>query len=96
MQARPYNFSVNSYNSSQIVEVEKLCNAITITNIGDTAVTVKGIPLYPGTPGSILGDSISIGGNELEILIDKRLPVAFAIPAGANPLVQIIQKYYVI
>jgi len=64
------------------------------TNTGDTIVTVNGMVAYPGTPGTILGDSRSVTmqeGEEYSGLIQ----VAFAIPLGAAPAVEIVQLYYV-
>lgn len=87
-----YNITVNEYTSSQVIDIIENCNGITITNTGDATATVKGITLYAGTPGSILGDSITIGGNQGEIISDKRLPLTFG--AGAAPSITIIQKYY--
>lgn len=89
-----YDFQVNTYQTTQRVEVARNCNGITFTNIGDTIVTVEGMVLYPGTVGTILGDSRTIGGNEGEILHKKQIVVTFA-TGGAAPNIEIIQKYYV-
>lgn len=89
-----YDFQVNTYQTTQRVEVTRNCNGITFTNIGDTIVTVEGMVLYPGTVGTILGDSRTIGGNEGEILHKKQIVVTFN-TGGANPNIEIIQKYYV-
>ncbi len=93
IQPVEFNFVCNTYTRTQIVEIEKNCNSITVTNTGGCAVTVKGITLYPGTVGSILGDSFSVGGNLGEVLTDRRMEVAFAV-GGVTPAVQIIQKFY--
>ena len=90
---RKYDFVLNVYRSTQNVEVHRNCNAVTITNTGDTICTVEGMILYPGTPGTSLGDSRTIGGNEGEILSKKQLVVSFNV-GGTNPAVEIIQKYY--
>lgn len=87
-----YNITVNEYTSSQVIDIIENCNGITITNTGDATATVKGITLYAGTPGSVLGDSVTIGGNHGEIFSDKRLQISFG--AGTSPAVTIIQKYY--
>ena len=89
-----YDFDAQTYVRSGRVPTYKTTNGITITNTGDNIVTVENIVLYPGTPGSIQGDSISIGGNEGEILDKKQLTVSFASPATAGQKVQIIQKFY--
>lgn len=87
-----YDYTILDYSTSQIVEVVKNCNGITITNTGADLVTVDGFPLYPGTPGTNNGDSLSIGGNAGELLDKKRLPISFA--TTVNPKVTIVQKYY--
>lgn len=92
MDLRKFDWTVNYYTASQTVEVLPNCNCLTITNTGADNVRVKGKILYPGTVGSILGDSISIGGNEGEIFNEKRLTISFE--TSVNPSVEIIQKYY--
>ena len=90
-----YNYSVNTYNKSGNIEIPALTNGITVTNTGDTICTVNGMVLYPGTPGTSLGDSRSIGGNENEILYSKLLNISFT-PGGTSPNVEVIIKYYII
>lgn len=90
-----FNYNTRVYTTSGRVPVAENCNCITFTNTGDTTVTIDDMVLYPGTPGSILGDSRSIGGNEGEILAKKDVVVSFSVPAGALPAVEITQKYYV-
>lgn len=89
-----YNITVNTYNQSGVIEIIPRCNGLTVTNIGDDTVTVKGMVLYPGTVGSILGDSRSIGGNANEILYEKRLSISFA-GVGVAPNIEVIQKYFI-
>jgi hypothetical protein len=89
-----YNISVATYNVSGVISVIKMCNGFTATNIGDTICEVNGMILYPGTPGTILGDSRSIGGNENEVYAGN-IKVAFANPGGAQPLLEIVQKFFV-
>ena len=74
------------------------CNSIMFTNTGDNQANVDGpdgMVLYAGTPGSILGDSRTIGGNEGEILAKKAIRLSFAAPQTAGQLVEVVQKYYV-
>ena len=94
MNALRYNYQVNVYTQTQRVEVVQSCNSITITNIGDTIATVDGMILYPGTPGTSLGDSRTIGGNQAEILHKKEIVLQFDVPVGASPKIEIIQKFY--
>lgn len=91
---RNYDFDTQTYVTGGRIPVYRNCNGITITNTGDNIVTVENITLYPGTPGSIQGDSVSIGGNEGEILVKKQLTIAFAAPATPGQKVSITQKYY--
>jgi hypothetical protein len=95
MEFLRYNWFPNTYNSSQQISVLDKCNSISFTNTGDETVTINGVKvLYPGTVGSILGDSFTIGGNYGEILSEKRISISFA-GGGANPQIEIDQKVYV-
>lgn len=93
---QPYNFTVSNYYQSGRITVERWCNGITITNLGDAPASVNGMILYPSaTPGTALGDSRSIGGNEGEIF-KGNLNLSFDLSGGAvSPQVEIIQKFYV-
>jgi hypothetical protein len=91
---RKYDVFTAVYNRSATYEVVENCNAITFTNIGADIVTVDGKILYPGTVGTILGDSFSIGGNENEIYSRRLIVVAFVAGATA-PALEVTQKYYV-
>ena len=96
---RKYNDITQQYNTSRQIETEILCNSILVTNIGGDVVSVNGKLLLPGTLGSlsttsnILGDSYSLGGNEGEIYDKRTLVIVFA-GTGANPLLEVTQKYY--
>lgn len=82
--------------SSKFVDVYQQCNAIMVTNIGDTAVTVDEKILFPSaTPLTVLGDAVSYGGNENEVYNKQVLKISFAQPLGANPKIEIVQKFYV-
>lgn len=91
---KPFDWSILYYSSAQTVEILPHCNCITMTNLGDSIAYVNGKPLYPGTIGSIAGDSLSIGGNEGEIFNSKRLPISFT--GGATNNLEVIQKYYIV
>jgi len=91
-QTRHYDVFTQVYNISGNVEVVEQCNGIVVTNIGADIVTVDGKILYPGTVGTSLGDSFTVGGNEGEIYRRKLIVVAFAATTG--PAVEISQKYY--
>jgi hypothetical protein len=93
----PYNWNetTNIYSKSIQVPVVRGCNGYTATNIGDTTVQINGKTLFPSaTPASILGDSITLGGN-LGELYKGDLSIQFVSPANANPKVEIIQKFYI-
>lgn len=92
---RKYNTTgAQLYYFSQQVDVVRNCNGFTVTNTGDNIVRVNEMILYPGTIGTILGTSRSIGGNEGEIYIGN-IRVAFAQPNTALQQIEIIQKFYV-
>lgn len=93
MERVKYNITVNTYTAPMQITRESLCNGATITNTGDKTARINNILLYPGVIGSVLGDSVSIGGNENEIYTGQ-LTLSFE-GAGANPSVQVIQKFFV-
>lgn len=94
---RKYNFFVQRYNAAQKINIVPNCNSITVTNVGDN-IAIFDAPdsmiLYPGTPGTSLGDSRTIGGNEGEVLDRKQINLGFT-TVSAGQLVEVIQKYYV-
>lgn len=94
MKLIQFNWFVNITRQSEQVEVLEFCNSISFTNTGDAIATVNGKLLYPGTIGTILGDSFTIGGNAGEILKERRINISFQ--AGANPAVEVIQKIYIL
>lgn len=91
---RKYNISVGTYYASQFVRVVQHCNGYMVRNIGTSTVTVQGMILYPGVPGTSIGDSVTIGGNRDEIY-SGNIIVSFPVPAVAGQLVEITQKYYI-
>jgi len=92
-----WNIVVNRYSESKQLIVEKGCNSITITNLGDVIVRFNNLTLFPSaTPATVAGDSISLGGNLGEIYTGD-MNLQFVLPtAGTAPLVEIIQKFYTI
>jgi len=83
-----------TYNRSGQIELFQLCNGYSVANIGDDTVTIDGKILYPGTVGSIIGDSFTVGGNECEIMKRKSITISFA-GVGVAPNVEVTQKYYI-
>lgn len=83
------------YTTTQDVEVVKGCNAIIITNLGDTIVKVDEITLFPNaSPSTAAGDTVTFGGHEGDLWNKKKIRVRFNNPLGANPLIEIDQIYY--
>lgn len=90
-----YNISYSRYTGPTSIQRQELCNGFMVTNIGDTDATINGKILFASaTPLTDQGDSVTIGGNEGEIYYGN-LDIAFVQPIGANPLVEVIQKYYI-
>lgn len=87
-----YNITVTIYNTSQWVAVQKGCSGIMFTNVGADPVEVNGMICYPGTIGSVLGDSRSIGNHKNDVY-KGNLSVKFA-GTGTNPAVEIVQVFY--
>jgi hypothetical protein len=93
----PFNIAVNVYDQTQqgFIAVIPKCNAVIVTNLGDTIATINGAILFPSaTPATDAGDSLAFGGNEGDVY-SGNLKLAFAFPVGANPQVQIIQQFYI-
>lgn len=89
-----YNITYARYSTAQEIPREELCNGFTIINIGGATATINGKVLFPSaTPTTDQGDSFSVGGNAGEIY-KGMLSLSFD-PAGPNPLVEVIQKFYV-
>lgn len=97
MADRQFDFNVQVFTRSAFIDVVERCNAISITNVGDTAARVDQILLFPSaTPATVLGDSASIGGNQNEVLSRQQLQLIFVAPVGAAPAIQVIQKFYIV
>jgi len=84
-----YNISVSVVTTSGFVDVMPNCNSWMVTNTGADTVEVNGMTLFPGTVGSILGDSKTIGGNQGEVYTGN-IKVAFL--TTVNPRLEIVQK----
>ena len=96
-QFNPYiwNISVETITQAKSVIVNKGCNSFTVTNLGDTIVTINQVRLFPSlTPLTAVGDSVSFGGNLGEIY-KGNIDIAFVLPLGVLPIVEIVQKFYV-
>lgn len=91
---RGWNFSALPYEQSVPIDVVENCFAIMFTNIGDTTARLNGMVIFPSaTPTLALGDSRTISGHWLDIF-KGNLRLAFDVPGGATPLVEIAQFFY--
>ena len=94
-EMRSYNMSVQLYTRSQTVTVQRGAFAFMFNNVGDTTASVNGMVVFPSaTPTTALGDSRSISGHLLDIY-SGYINLSFATPLGANPVVEIVQLYYI-
>ena len=75
---RTFDTNTQIFSTSGQKPVPPNCNGYTVTNSGADIVTVDDIILYPGTVGSVQGDSFSVGGNRNEILARQYITVMFA------------------
>ena len=96
---KKFNDITQTYTLSQQYDVQPLCNSILITNIGGDPLEVNQKLLLPGVAGqlsitsNVLGDSCALGGNEGEVYNRRTIQIKFA-GTGANPLVEVTQKFY--
>jgi hypothetical protein len=91
MQYINYNISVVLVTKSGFQDILKPCNSLMFTNTGLDIVEVNGMVLYPGVPGTSLGDSRTIGGNEGEVFVGT-IKVTFRSLVG--PQLEMVQKSY--
>ncbi len=68
------------------------CFAVMATNIGDTIVHVNDKILYPGVPGTSVGDSVVIGGH-FGYEYKGFIRILFNQPVGALPQVEVTQLF---
>lgn len=91
---RLVNVTMNRYSISGSIPVVSLNNGFVATIIGDTAAQVNGRLMFPSlTPATVLGDSRSWVFNRDEIYTGS-IEIIFLAPIGANPLIEIEQKFY--
>lgn len=89
---RRYNIQVSGYSQSKPVIVTKGCAGYKATNTGAVIVRVNGEILYPGVPGTRLGDSTSVLLHENDLYAGN-IDVSF--DAGAGAAVVIVQIFYI-
>jgi len=85
-----YNMSQQEYSAPRSVNIDKLCNGVTVLNAGTVYVTWNGIPIAPGA-------SMTVGGNEGEIFVG-RVDIGFFTQTPAPGTIVksawVIQKFY--
>lgn len=91
-----YNITVQSTTISGRIKVTEKCNGFVVVNKGDTAVTVNNFPLkpYPAGHPEVSGESYGVSGNADEEY-KGNIDISFSTPLGANPLVVVVQKYFI-
>lgn len=90
-----YNFTgAQPYRESGFVKRVNNCNGFIAVNTGDEIAVVNDQVLYPGVPGTNLGDSKTVGGNAGEVFLGN-IKITFN-GGGANPEVTIDQKFYIL
>ena len=87
-----YNTQVSGYSQAKTITVTKGCAGYKATNTGAVAATVNGEVLYPGVPGTRLGDSTSVLLHENDLYAGN-IELSFA--AGAGARVTIVQVFYI-
>lgn len=95
-----WNESTVIYSATELaqsggsVQREKNMFAMEITNTGDTIVFINNKILYPGVPGTSLGDAVSIGDPNGKIY-KGLIKIVFQAPLGVLPRVEVSQLFYV-
>jgi len=91
---RYYTELVSFYTAPKSVIIDKNCAGYTVTNLGDTPITLNQKPLFPSpTPATALGDSFTVLLDQLDIYRGT-LDLAFIQPLGVAPRAMIVQYVY--
>ena len=93
---RQYNHVVDFYTRAQQITVVRGCMAYMFTNVGDVIARVNGMVIFPSlTPLTSLGDSRTVSAHLLDIYVGN-INLSFDFPtAGVNPMVEIVQTFYI-
>lgn len=78
-------------NQNLTIEVDRLCNSVTVVNIGATNMTANQVPLAPPVAPALLGESFTFGGHKKDIY-RGRIDIGFT---GGIGRAIIIQNVYV-
>lgn len=94
--ARSYNMQTQEVTATgQAMRYEKTFMFM-FTNLGDVPARVNGMLINPSsTPATVLGDSRTVGANQDEEFKGNIKVVFDATSAGVNPLVELVQLFYV-
>lgn len=93
-EAIAWNAAIDTYSVGSRIDLVTNCFAFMFTNIGDTIAAVNGMVIFPSaTPLTALGDSRTVGAHENEIY-KGNITLSFPGALGANPLVEIVQLFY--
>ena len=85
-----WNFDTKDFSVNAQIDIDQLCNAITVKNAGTTLVLIQGDILQPG-------ESKAMGGNRMEILrgrFDIRFQTQVPPPLIITNLAFVTQKFY--
>lgn len=88
---RPWNFSVDTVVQSGIITYFPGANGFLFTNTGLTIVRVNNKILYPGVPGTRVGDSVAIAAHKNDVF-KGIIKVVFDTGAGSE--LELVQVYY--
>jgi len=87
-----FNVQFNTYVISKQIIVTKGCAGYKATNTGATTVKVNEEILYPGVPGTRLGDSTTVVLHENDLYTGN---IEISFNAGAGSAVSIGQIFYI-
>jgi hypothetical protein len=88
-----YNSNTRIYNRSGAIVRDPGTFAFMVTNTGDRIAVVNGMTLYPGTPGSVLGDSRTIATAFEGYEYVGNITLSFT-GAGTAPAVEVVTLFY--
>lgn len=92
---RRYNWTVGTYSLPGSITVQRGCFSFMITNVGDRIARLNGMVVFPAAvPTTTLGDSRSVSGHLMD-MFSGTLNLSFDAGVGVNPLVEIIQLFYI-
>lgn len=96
-----FNLQSNTYSQFKQIEVAKHCASFQFINRGDTPATVERMLINPDPRNvadptqKFLGDTRSISLHKDDVY-GGTITLKFVPPLGTNPLVEIVQLFYVI